>query len=98
MHSELARLVRGGRNDSTFIALPTYNNRLAFQRRVVQLLHRHEKRVHIDVEDRTRRRRMRGGHTKRNFTSGPDPGLSKTRVITVTEFLRTGLYICYTWR
>src|ERR1035437_158177 len=51
MHAELARRVRGGRHHAAFIGPAAHHYRLAFQRRVGQLFHRDEERVHIDVKE-----------------------------------------------
>src|SRR5712664_2569291 len=51
VHTELARCVGGRRDHASFVALPAHDDRSALERWVVQLLHRHEERVHIDVED-----------------------------------------------
>src|SRR5882724_11007867 len=51
VHTELARCVGGGGDHASFVTLPAHYDRLALERRVVQLLHRHEERVHIDVEN-----------------------------------------------
>ena len=53
MHAEFAGLIRGRRNHATLVALAAYDHGLSFHRRVEQLFHRNEERVHIDVEDRS---------------------------------------------
>ena len=51
VHAEIARRIRCRRNHSALIALSADNHRLALQRRIVELLHRHKEGVHINVED-----------------------------------------------
>ena len=51
MHAKLARLVRRGRDHAALVALAAHHHRLSLQRRIGQLFHRHEERIHVDVED-----------------------------------------------
>src|ERR1039458_6745929 len=50
--AELARGLRCRRHHAAFVRPPTYHHRFTLQRRVVQLFHRYEEGVHIDVEER----------------------------------------------
>src|ERR1700744_5549 len=51
MHTELTRLVGGGRDHTAFITLPTHHNRLPFQGRVEQFFDRDEEGVHVDMKN-----------------------------------------------
>src|SRR5579863_5433028 len=51
MHSEFARLVGCCGNYPALVALPSDDYGFAFQRWIVQFLHRDKERIHIDVED-----------------------------------------------
>src|SRR5690349_13423479 len=51
MNSKLARGIRCCSHDAALIRLASDYDGLPLQRRVVQLLHRHEKGIHVDVKD-----------------------------------------------
>src|SRR5580698_2050444 len=51
MYAEFARFVRGRRDHPALIAFAAHYNSFALQGRVEELFHRHEKRVHVDMED-----------------------------------------------
>src|SRR5437773_10688453 len=51
VHTELARRIRSCGDDASFAALPAHYDWSAFQRRIVQLFHRHEEGIHVDVEN-----------------------------------------------
>ena len=50
MHAELARRVGGGGDHAALIRTASDHHRLAFERGIEQLFHRHEERVHVEVE------------------------------------------------
>ena len=54
MNSERARLIRGGADHAPLVWPGSDNHWLALQRRVVALLDRREKSVHVNVENRPR--------------------------------------------
>src|SRR5689334_15110145 len=55
MHAEFAGFVRGCRTHASFITLTTNHYCFALQGGVQQLFHRHEKGVHVHVENKTHR-------------------------------------------
>src|SRR5690242_17736446 len=50
MHAELARGIRCSRDYAALIGSSADDHRLAFKRRIEQLLDGHEKRVHVEME------------------------------------------------
>ncbi len=51
MHSELARRIGGRGDHAALVALAADHDGFPFQRRIVELFHRDEEGVHVDVED-----------------------------------------------
>jgi hypothetical protein len=64
--SELASFVRRGGHNTTLAALSANNDRLSFQRGIVEFFHRNKESVHVDVEDGARKRGLLGSsHAER---------------------------------
>src|SRR5947209_23217 len=52
MYAEFARRVGSGGHNTPRVAATAHHYRLTYQRRIVELFHRHEERVHVDMEYR----------------------------------------------
>src|SRR6185369_8927453 len=50
VHAELARRIRCRRHHAPLVGFPTHYHRFALERRIEQLFHRDEERVHVEVE------------------------------------------------
>ena len=50
VHAEFARRIGGGRHHAALVGASAHNHGTSPQRRIVELLHRDEKRVHIDMK------------------------------------------------
>jgi hypothetical protein len=66
MHAKFACGVRCRRDNAAFVALPSHDYGLAFERRVEEFFHGDEEGVHIDVKDGAgESRQLRGdGHLR----------------------------------
>jgi hypothetical protein len=53
---EFSRFVRSGRDNAALMALTSHDHGLPFQRWIVEFLDRDEESIHVDVEDRSRKR------------------------------------------
>src|SRR5258708_39352438 len=56
VHAELTGFIRRGGNHAAFILLSAYHNGFALQLRIVELFHRDEEGVHVDVAADSRNR------------------------------------------
>ena len=88
MYSKPSRLVRSRRHYPALVTLSSDNDSLAFQRRIVQLLHRDEECIHIDVEDGSGESRQLGcdGHERIVAAKGKAPHSRKlSAALTITK-------------
>ena len=71
MHAKFACGVRCRRDNAAFVALPSHDYGLAFERRVEELFHGDEEGVHIDVENGAGEGGLVGsGHAEGILTAG----------------------------
>ena len=71
MDSELAGFVGGGGHYPALVALPANDDCFTFQRRIVELLHRDEEGVHIDMEYGAGERGLLGGSHAGRILAAP---------------------------